>query len=262
MAARRAQLAAFVAALSLAFAVRAHAQNLFEVQVFPDETLARGETTVELHDVLMPSGTRLPDRMLDPSSHLHLSFEVSHGWTDAFETGLFVETSPSTDDRHAAFTGFHVRPKYRFHEWNRFPFHVSLSLEYAFVKQPGDTAFRQALAITPILERHIRRVEMSFNPGLEIGVRGPDAGSSPVFEPSAKLASRVAGAMWLGVEYYAETGPIKHFEPLAEQHHLLFPAVDFRSRSGWDVNVGVGRGLTGSSEHWVVKWIVGLRLPQ
>jgi hypothetical protein len=57
-------------------------------------------------------------------------------------------------------------------------------------------------------------------------------------------------------------GPIRHFEPLAGQHHVVFPVLDFRSSTGWDVNVGVGRGLTGSSEHWVVKWIVGLRLPR
>jgi len=186
---------------------------------------------------------------------------VSHGWTAALETGVFVETSPSADDRHAALTGFHFRPKYRFAERDSVPFHVSLSLEYAFIKQPGDTTFRQALAVTPILERHVRGFEMSFNPGIEIGLRGPEAGSSPVFEPSAKFASRMTGGVWLGVEYYAETGPIRHFEPLAEQHHLLFPVLDFRTSSGWDVNIGVGRGLTGSSEHWVLKWIVGLRLP-
>jgi hypothetical protein len=255
-------LAALCATLLLASPGRAVAQNLFEVQVFPDETLEPGETSVEFHNVLMPSGTRLPDRMLDPSSHLHLSFEVSHGWTTAFETGFFVETSPSADDRHAALTGFHMRPKYRFSPWPRFPFHVSVSAEYAFVKQPGDETFRQALAITPIFERHIRGFEMSFNPGIEVGLRGPEAGSSPVFEPSAKLASKASGSVWFGVEYYAETGSIKHFEPLSEQHHLVFPVIDFRTPSGWDLNVGVGRGLTGSSEHWVVKWIVGLRLPQ
>jgi hypothetical protein len=258
---RRAGVIAFASMLLAVSAGGAAAQNLFEVQVFPDETLERGQTTIEFHNVLMPSGTVLPDRMLDPSSHLHLSFEVTHGWTDDLETGFFVETSPSTDDRHAALTGFHLRPKFRFHEWERFPFHVSVSLEYAFLKQPGDSSFRQALAITPILERHVRRFEMSFNPAVEVGLRGPEAGSSPVFEPSAKLASRLTRTMWLGVEYYAEAGSIRHFEPLAEQHHVVFPVLDFRSSAGWDVNVGIGRGLTGSSEHWVVKWIVGLRLP-
>lgn len=253
-------MAALCVVLLATSAGRASAQNLFEVQVFPDEILKRGETEVEFHSVVMPSGTRLPDRMLDRSSHVHLSFELSHGWSDRFETGVFLETSPSIDDEHAAFTGFHFRPKYRFSEWQRFPFHVSVSAEYAFVKQPGDLAFRQALALTPIFERHLRAFELSLNPAFEFALNGPDAGDSPVFEPSAKAASRVSSTVWVGVEYYAETGPIKHFEPLAEQHHLLFPTVDVRSPSGWDLNVGVGRGLTGASEHWVLKLIVGRSL--
>jgi hypothetical protein len=243
-----------------ASAGRASAQNLFEVQVFPDETVGRGETELEIHNVVMPSGTRLPDEMLDPSRHVHLSFEVTHGWSSAFETGVFVETSPFGDDRHPALTGFHFRPKYRLAEWPPFPFHVSVSLEYAFIKNPGDVAFRQAVAFTPILERHIGRFEMSFNPSVEIAVRGPDAGSSPVFEPSAKAASRISRSVWLGVEYYAETGSIRRLEPLAEQHHLILPVVDIRSPAGWELNLGAGRGLTGGSEHWVVKSILGVPL--
>jgi len=240
---------AFIAVVLLAIAGSASAQNLFEVQVFPDEILDRGATTIELHNVLMPS-------------HLHLSFELAHGWTDAFETGVFLETSPSSDDTHATLTGFHFRPKLRLAKWQHVPFHISVSAEYAFMKHPGDSDFRQALAITPILERHIGGLEVSVNPAIEIGLRGPEAGEAPIFEPSAKVASHVAPGVWLGVEYYAETGSIKHFEPLSEQHHLIFPTADIRTASGWDVNVGVGRGLTGGSEHWVVKWIVGLRLPR
>jgi hypothetical protein len=257
-----ARVAALCGLLLAASAGRASAQNLFEVQVFPDEILERGETAVELHSVLMPSGTRLPNRMLDRSSHVHLSFELSHGWSNRFETGVFLETSPSADDDHAALTGFHFRPKFRFAEWRRFPFHTSVALEYAFIKQPGDLDFRQALAITPIFERHAGAFEMSFNPGVEVEISGPQAFGSPVFEPSAKLASKISTTAWIGVEYYAETGPIKHFDPLAEQHHLVFPTIDIRSRAGWNLNLGVGRGLTGSSEHWVVKSIVGLPLPR
>jgi hypothetical protein len=248
--------------LLVASAGRASAQNLFEVQVFPDEILEHGETAIEFHSVLMPSGTRLPDQMLDRSSHVHVSFELSHGWSDRFETGMFLETSPSTDDDHAALTGFHFRPKFRFAEWRRFPFHTSVAFEYAFIKNPGDLDFRQALAITPIFERHVGTLEMSFNPGVEVQLAGPRAGESPVFEASAKIASRISRTAWIGVEYYAETGPIKHFDPLADQHHLVFPTLDVRSVSGWNLNVGVGRGLTGGSEHWVVKWIVGLPLPR
>jgi hypothetical protein len=56
---------AFVLWVIVGCADAAAAQNLLEVQVFPDETLARGETELELHNVVMPSGTRplrgLPD---------------------------------------------------------------------------------------------------------------------------------------------------------------------------------------------------------
>ena len=244
---RTAWVVALCAMVLVASVGRASAQNLFEVQVFPDEILKRGETEVEFHSVVMPS-------------HVHESFELSHGWNNRLETGVFLETSPSIDDEHAALTGFHFRPKYRFAEWQRFPFHVSVSAEYAFAKHPGDVDFRQALAVTPILERHVGSFELSLNPSLEFALKGPDAGGSPVFEPSAKVASRVASTVWLGVEYYAETGPIKHFDPFAEQHHLVFPTIDVHSPSGWDVNVGVGRGVTGASEHWVLKVIVGRSL--
>jgi hypothetical protein len=202
------------------------------------------------------------DNAIDPGSHVHLSVELTHAWTDAFETGVFLETAPATDDRHAAITGWHVRPKYRFAPWRRVPFHVSASLEYALFKNPGDVSFRQAIVITPILEQHTTSLDLSFNAGMEFALRGPSAGPAPIFEPSGKIASRTTSSLSLGGEYYAETGPIRRFEPVSEQHHLLFAAVDVRAQSGWNLNVGVGRGLTGRSEHWVLKTILGVAFPQ
>jgi len=246
-------------ALMIAAAAPVFAQNLFEIQVFPDERLARGETAVEVHNVFIPSGTALPGLGRDPSTHLHLSGEIAHGWTDQFELGLFVETSPAGSDTHAAFTGWHVRPKYRFAQSERLPFHVSLSVEYAFMKEPGDTSFRQAIAVVPILEHHHEAFEMSFNPGVDVVVTGPSIGST-VFAPSARVAWGPTANAWIGAEYYAETGPIKHVEPLAAQHHLLFSTIDLRTPSRWGLNIGVGRGLTGGTEHWVVKSIVSMTL--
>src|SRR5262249_33708762 len=151
---------------------------------------------LELHNVFMPSGTRLPDRSLDPSAHVHLSAEVAHGWTDSFETGFFVETSPSNDDRHAAFTGWHIRPKVRLPQWARLPVHLSVGFEYAFLKQPGDETFSQAIALTPIVEHHSGGFEMSINPGLEMAVNGRNAGDAPAFTPSGKAAVKCGPAVW------------------------------------------------------------------
>jgi hypothetical protein len=236
----------------------AAAQNLFEVQVFPDETIERGETEIEFHNVLIPASAAQTGS--SPAGHTHLSVEMSHGWTDAFETGIFVETAPDPEDGHAAISGWHVRPKFRVASASSFPFHVSASVEYAFFKNPGAQAFRQALTITPIFEHHARSWEVSLNPGMQMAVTGPGAWSAPAFEPSARIASRTAKPIAFGLEYYAETGTLRRFEPVSSQQHLVFSTVDVHGQSGWDVNVGVGRGLTGGSEHWVVKTILAVRV--
>ena len=235
------------------------AQNLFEVQVFPDETIGRGAMEVEFQNVLIPAWTGPGG--LATTGHVHFSVELTRGWTDWFETGVFLETAPDVDDRHPALAGWHVRPKFRIGAWHRFPFHVSTSVEYAFFENAGDRAFRQALAVTPIFEHHNRSWELSLNPGFEIPIRGPEAGTGPVFEPSAKIASRAAELVSVGVEYYAETGSIRHIDPLSAQQHLVFGAVDVGSKSAWNLNVGLGRGLTGGTEHWVLKSILGVKLP-
>jgi hypothetical protein len=248
--------------LAVACAAPAGAQNLFEVQVFPDEVLNRGETEIEFHNVMMPGGTPLAGGAVTSSGHVHLSLEVTHGWTRNFETGFFIETSPATGDDHASLTGWHFRPKFRLSESQGFPLHVSVSLEYAFLKLPDDTAFRQAVAITPIFEAHTKSLDVSMNPGFDLSIKGPGSASAPVFEPSAKVAARLRSAVSIGLEYYAETGTIKRFAPVSQQHHIVFPVVDVRGGAGWDLNVGVGRGLTGGSEQWVFKTILGMRLRQ
>ncbi len=249
-----------VAALALLGVAReAAAQNLFEVQVFPDETVGAAQTEIEFHNVLIPAGMAAAAPGTD-AGHVHVSVELTHGWNDRFETGVFLESAPDTGDPHPSLAGWHIRPKLRFPAASWLPFHVSASAEYAFFKNPSDPAFRQALTLTPILERHSGTWEISLNTAVEIPIAGPSAGSAPIFEPSAKIASRVSGHVALGLEYYAETGTIRHFEPVAGQRHLLFPALDWHGTAGWDVNVGFGRGLTGGSEHWVLKSILGVRL--
>jgi hypothetical protein len=70
------------------------AQDLFELEVFPYETTPRGDYDVEFHTNAMSKGAVAP---LSPTaSHrpVHLSVEVARGWTDTWETAVFVQTAP------------------------------------------------------------------------------------------------------------------------------------------------------------------------
>jgi len=244
--------------IAFAGAAPAAAQDLFEIQVYPYETVAPGETMMEFHSNFVPSGTKdTADGLYANHHQFHLTLEVTHGWTHNFETGFYVESAyvPGVGYRY---TGWHIRPRFRFPEQKQFPFQISVSLEYAF-NRPGFDPNSQTLEIRPIFERADGRLYVSINPDMSVPIKGPDARSAPGFEPIGKIGWDFTKVVQAGVEYYSETGTVKHFEPLADQHHILFAATDLNVSPDWELNFGVGRGLTGTSEHWLVKGIIGYR---
>ncbi len=239
-------------------AVPAHAQDLFEIQVYPYETVQPGRTMLEFHTNFIPSGTKTTNGGDYANHHqFHVTMEITHGFTTHFETGFYLETAyvPGVGEK---FTGVHIRPRFRLPEIERFPFQFSLSLEYAW-NQPGFDPNSQTLEIRPIFERQRGRLYLSINPDMSLPIKGPDAGSAPAFEPIGKVGWDLSKKLAAGIEYYSETGTVKHIEPLSDQHHILFGAADLNVSPDWELNFGVGRGLTGTSEHWVVKSIVGYR---
>ena len=252
-------LAACSAALIVSLPAPVGAQDLFEIQVYPYETVEPGHTMLEFHTNFTPSGTTTAEPGVFPNDRqFHLTAEITHGFTPMFETGFYIETALYVPGQGAEFTGWHIRPRFRLPDSEAFPFRVSLSFEYAFNQASFDPN-RQTLEIRPIFERQQGRLYLSINPNLSVATKGPDAGSSPVFEPNAKIGWDVTRHVSSGLEYYAETGPVKHFDPRSKQHHILLPAVDLNVSPDWEFNFGVGRGLTETSEHWILKAIVGYR---
>ena len=55
-------------------------------------------------------------------------------------------------------------------------------------------------------------------------------------------------------------GSVTDLYTLHDQHHYIYPTIDLNISPDWEFNFGVGRGLTGTSEQWVVKCIIGRRL--
>jgi hypothetical protein len=247
------------AALLVCGAARAGAQDLFEIQVYPYDTVEPGVTMFEFHTNFTPSGSKgVEDGVYGNHHQLHETLEITHGWTKYFETGFYLETAPYVPGVGARFTGVHIRPRFRLPEADGFPFRVSVSFEYAF-NRPGFDPNPQTLEIRPIFERAQGRLYVSINPDLGLAVKGPDAGSAPAFEPNFKVGWDFSSAIQGGVEYYAETGTVRHFDPWSDEHHIVFGAVDLNVSPDWELNFGLGRGITGTSEQWIVKAIVGYR---
>ena len=79
------------------------------------------------------------------------------------------------------------------------------------------------------------------------------------FSPAAALKLNVTGQVTLGVEYYGSFGRLGSFDPANRQWQEIFPSLDLDVSPDWELNAGVGIGLTSATDRLLFKAIVGYR---
>jgi hypothetical protein len=249
-------LTAFVLAISAV--PPAQAQDNYEIQVYSYDTVPPGHTMVELHSNFTVEGSKTVNDGVLPSNHaMHETLEITQGITDWFETGFYVFTSIQSDGGWQ-WVGDHIRPRVRVPESWHWPVGVSISNEIGYQRRDfsPDT---WTWEIRPIVDKKLGRWYLSFNPTLDRSFHGESVHQGVVFSPNAKVSydftKRIAG----GLEYYASYGPITGFDPLHQQQQQFFPAIDLDLGPNWEFNFGVGVGATASTDHLIIKCIVGRR---
>jgi len=100
--------------------------------------------------------------------------------------------------------------------------------------------------------------EFIINPIVDMGF-GQNGGS--VFAPAARFARNLGENLAVGLEYYTDLGPLRNFSLFNEQQHNLYAVVDFKI-GRFDVNAGVGYGLTPGSDRLMAKMIIGTELTE
>ncbi len=79
------------------------------------------------------------------------------------------------------------------------------------------------------------------------------------FSPSAKFSYDFNKYISGGLEYYADYGGLGNFYSFHDQQQQFFPAVDLNVSPNWEINFGVGVGVTAGTDHLIVKGILGRR---
>jgi hypothetical protein len=241
-------MSAFAALFLLATA--AQAQQGYEFEVYSTDVSARGAGEIELHTNFVPSGSQLVDDTEGRATHraVRSSLEVSTGIASWLEASLYAVTY-ARSGAGLQYVGNRVRltavaPS----KWN-LPFDAGVSHEIGYART-GFAENRWAYEITPILGKELGRVSLFLNPAFE---RGLDAGEHEwEFEPRAQLAYSFGADETIGLEYYSVLGPVAGFDPGSQQRHQLFATGKTEIYSGVEAGLGIGRGLTGNSDRWVV----------
>jgi len=246
------------------FGQNAKAQDNYEIQVYGSETVAPATTMVELHSNFTVNGSKaVPGSRYAadgtfPTNHAeHETVEITHGINSWAEVGFYVFTSIDSTNGWQ-WVGDHIRPRVRAPESWHLPVGLSISNEigYQRARFSPDT---WTWEIRPIIDKQAGRWYLAFNPTLDRSWHGPSVGQGVGFSPNVKVGYDFTKKVNAGIEYYGAYGDLSGFDGLRDQQQQFFVATDLNLAPEWEVNFGVGLGATSSTDHLIVKGILGRR---
>ncbi len=251
--------ASFLAAAACPFVALADLPD--EIQVYLDDLNDPGRYSLQLHINATPVGITTPEYPGEslPAQSERLTPEFAYGLTSDLEAGAYLPLVHESDGTFTA-AGIKLRLKW-------VPIRPAEQAPGLFAGVNGELSQvqyrfdpdRRTFELRPILGWRNERWLFATNPVLDFALLGPAKGSAPVFEPSFKVAYTVAPGIATGIEYYSELGPINAFEPWSDQENTLYWAIDI-DRKPWNINFGIGHGLTPSTDQWTVKLIIDVPL--
>lgn len=236
----------------------AKAQGNYEIQVYGSPTVPPKTTMVELHSNFTPEGSTKTNDGTYPTNHQqHETLEITQGINDWAEVGFYLFTSWQ-NGHGVQWVGDHIRPRVRVPDSWHWPVGVSLSTEIGYQRSQysPDT---WTWEIRPIVDKSIGRWYMAVNPALERTWHGPDTNQGVGFAPAAKIGYDFTRKVSGGLEYYGNFGRVWSFSALHDQQQQLFAVTDLNVSPKWEFNFGVGMGATASTDHLIIKAIVGRR---
>jgi hypothetical protein len=255
MTARKLTAASF-AAMAVACGFAAPARAVDEIQVYNGEIAKPGQFSLESHSNYAISGRKTPDFNggLVPHHALNGTPELAYGVNNWYELGLYL---PYAIDRDGNFysNGFKIRHLFVVPDAAKREFFYGVNFEFSYTT-PKFSETRFASEIRPIIGVRKGDYEFIVNPIVDIGFGSK---GDVEFFPAARVAKKFGEDFAIGAEYYSGYGPFGHFLPLSEQQHSLFGVADFKV-GRFDVNAGLGYGMTQGSDRLLAKLIIGMDL--
>jgi hypothetical protein len=247
-------LAAGAAVLGPATIARAAPE---EVEVYRDDLDRKGAFALETNQNYVFSGSRddVPSGTLGPVHLYRLTPELSYGLSDHWEAGMLLMSTV----RAGAFDvhGAKARIRYIAPRPVANPWYWGFNLETGWTDRHLEDR-PWTVELRGIAGYEGRRWILSVNPTVETAA--DDRAVEPAsMELQSKIGYRLTDRLIVGLESYNELGPVRRFSALRDEPQMLYAVTDIELPRG-ELNLGVGRGLTGSSDGWAVKAVWGIPL--
>lgn len=226
-----------------------------EIQVYMNEMNRPGEFGLDVHVNYVTAGAALPDYPgAQVSRHaLRVTPEFSYGLTRNLELGAYILGTRDAGN-HVRVGGEKLRIKF-IPTASDDPIFYGANLEIGralrrFDENPWNGELKGILGYKG------ERWTVAVNANVDFKVSGP-APSPTTLELATKIGYKVSDRLQVGLESYNEFGEVAHLGNPFRQERTTYAVVD-TTLSGWDLDLGVGRGSAAASDRWVLKAIVGV----
>jgi hypothetical protein len=225
------------------FTRRALAVDPFEIQVYDGTAQNPGAFALELH--------------ANASRDLHFTLEPQYGLFSWWEVGGYFQTAVvdgSFDYAGVKFRSKWVTPPKWSQRWR-----FGVNMEVGILPTSFDKN-EWGLEVRPMAAFENDRFVFVVNPIVDVAGRPPGGNPDPkhpTFEPAAMALVKWNERVSVGLEYYANLGPLSGFVPIEQQEHYVYEVVNILAIKNVELNLGIGEGLTPASNRFVAKMILG-----
>jgi hypothetical protein len=225
-----------------------------EIQVYMDDMRDPGQLGVDVHNNYVFSGRRTPEYAGEqpPGKVYRMTPEFAYGLTREVELGLYVLTTRDADGNWHG-DGGKVRIKYIAPHDAEAGFFWGANLEVGrTTRRVSETPWNAE--VKGIAGYRTGPWTFAVNPNFDWSIsRG---GGPATADLDLKVSYDLGSKTEVGVESYNELGAIKHPSFSGENARTIFAVID-KDFGKFDINAGIGRGLTGAADRWLLKFIVG-----
>lgn len=247
----------YAVSLMILYSITSHAWAASEeIQVYMDEINVPKEFGLDIHTNYVISGKRIADYpgAQAPGRVLRITPEFSYGLTPNWELGGYILVSHPASE-NSTVDGEKIRLKFLATKAADQRYFWGANLEVGRVAYRLDENPWNA-ELKGMFGYRNDRWTFATNPNIGWKVSGPVASPSS-FHLDTKIAYKTDHDMEVGLESYNEFGSLRHMGHFDQQSQTVFAVVDVNVH-GWDLNLGIGRGLNSASDRWLVKAIINV----
>ena len=222
-----------------------------EIQVYTGDLANPGEVSLTLHNNYTISGQTSPSYpgAVIANHSLNGVPEFAYGLNAWCELGLYLPVYTITGNHNLYSESGKLRALFATPDADKKNFFYGVNFELSKNAVRWEDK-KYSGEIRPIVGFRNQGITYTINPIVDTGFDGlKRMDFAPCFRVSYDLSE-----LWtVAAEEYADFGPLNNPYKASDQTHSLFLVLDRNSKYGFEV--GIGHGLTNSSDKWVIKFM-------